>query len=32
MRCRADDFTQCPDYQRVAEAWNPQEDTCVLPS
>ncbi|MEU6997232.1 MerR family transcriptional regulator [Nonomuraea sp. NPDC046570] len=32
MRCRADDFTQCPDYQRVAEAWNPREDTCVLPS
>lgn len=29
MRCRADDFTQCPDYQRVAEAWNPQENTCV---
>ncbi|GAA5768911.1 hypothetical protein Aros01_05427 [Streptosporangium roseum] len=35
MECRADDFTRCPDYRRVAEnaagGPNLHENTCVAP-
>ncbi|GAA2406902.1 MerR family transcriptional regulator [Nonomuraea africana] len=34
MQCRADDFTQCPGYRRLAETeeLNLSDDICVVPT
>ncbi|TDD02325.1 MerR family transcriptional regulator [Nonomuraea deserti] len=30
MECRADDFTQCPDYRRIVETGTPAQDMCMI--